>query len=292
MGGADLLWRCNLSTNSRQQMKIGEVYGRLVVQELLANGQVRCQCGCGQSKIVLAANLRHGHTKSCGCSHSRARTFHEGDVFRRLTIIELLPSKKAKCRCSCKQVVVVLRDSLRSGATQSCGCLQRETIAERSAKGTLARRRNAEQRAREGTPRGWRFIAYARKRATLECIYCGVRRNVDAYRMRDLICWLCVHTRCMFDDDFFFSRPRSSSPAGYVYISMGGHGAEVNRRTSITEHRLVFERFLGRFLDPDEVVHHIDGDRTNNCLSNLRLMSAAQHGKLHAAMHREMRTAA
>lgn len=39
----------------------------------------------------------------------------------------------------------------------------------------------------------------------------------------------------------------------------------------VLEHRLVVERRLGRYLLPGEVVHHIDGDPSNNADANLRL---------------------
>lgn len=39
----------------------------------------------------------------------------------------------------------------------------------------------------------------------------------------------------------------------------------------VAEHRLVMEGMLGRFLDPHEVVHHRDGDPTNNDPENLVL---------------------
>lgn len=49
----------------------------------------------------------------------------------------------------------------------------------------------------------------------------------------------------------------------------------------IDVHRFVMEQYLGRKLKRDEVVHHKDGDRANNYLSNLQLMSLSNHGKLH-----------
>lgn len=55
-----------------------------------------------------------------------------GDRFGRLLAIKLLPKRlnSAKrhwlCRCVCGQSVAVETSALRSGKTQSCGCLQRE----------------------------------------------------------------------------------------------------------------------------------------------------------------------
>ena len=46
----------------------------------------------------------------------------------------------------------------------------------------------------------------------------------------------------------------------------------------VLEHRLVMERHLGRYLTPDEVVHHKDGNPSNNDIDNLELFSSqAEH---------------
>lgn len=45
----------------------------------------------------------------------------------------------------------------------------------------------------------------------------------------------------------------------------------------IFEHRLVMALAIGRALLPSETVHHIDGDRSNNDLSNLQLRQG-KHG--------------
>lgn len=51
--------------------------------------------------------------------------------------------------------------------------------------------------------------------------------------------------------------------------------------TTRDEHRLVMERHLSRKLERFEVVHHIDGDKRNNDLSNLELQSLSEHSKHH-----------
>jgi len=49
----------------------------------------------------------------------------------------------------------------------------------------------------------------------------------------------------------------------------------------VKEHRLVMESHLGRKLTPDEEVHHISGNKLNNDISNLIILSKSDHAKLH-----------
>ena len=47
-------------------------------------------------------------------------------------------------------------------------------------------------------------------------------------------------------------------------------------------HRLVMEEHIGRELTKEEVVHHIDGDKSNNKLDNLMLLpNKAANSRLH-----------
>lgn len=47
------------------------------------------------------------------------------------------------------------------------------------------------------------------------------------------------------------------------------------------KYRLVMEKHLGRLLDKNEVVHHINGDITDNRIKNLQVMSQGEHARLH-----------
>lgn len=53
--------------------------------------------------------------------------------------------------------------------------------------------------------------------------------------------------------------------------------------TSDKNHRNVMESIVGRKLERNEIVHHIDGNRTNNDPSNLCLMTRSEHSALHRA---------
>ena len=61
-------------------------------------------------------------------------------------------------------------------------------------------------------------------------------------------------------------------------------------RGYIYEYRMVASATLGRPLTQDEVVHHIDGDVTNNSPENLQVMTQSEHCSLHTTqMHAEGR---
>ena len=49
----------------------------------------------------------------------------------------------------------------------------------------------------------------------------------------------------------------------------------------VYEYRLIMEKEIGRHLTTEEVIHHIDGNHTNNNINNLQIMSQSEHFKLH-----------
>ena len=76
---------------------------------------------------------------------------------------------------------------------------------------------------------------------------------------------------------------RSLTADGYIRITVPRDTPNCrplpkgNQYGSILEHRHVMQRHLGRPLRPGEQVHHKDGNRTNNAISNLELKASA-HG--------------
>lgn len=64
---------------------------------------------------------------------------------------------------------------------------------------------------------------------------------------------------------------------GYVLAKAPYH-PYANKRGYVPLHRLVMENYLGRYLTPrKELVHHIDGDRSNNNIQNLKLTTPSEH---------------
>ncbi|MDD5510675.1 MAG: HNH endonuclease [Dehalococcoidales bacterium] len=69
---------------------------------------------------------------------------------------------------------------------------------------------------------------------------------------------------------------KETNKEGYVLIYLPDH-PYCNSHGRVLEHRLVMERRLGRYLLPSEHVHHIDGIRSHNEDSNLKLLSPSDH---------------
>lgn len=68
---------------------------------------------------------------------------------------------------------------------------------------------------------------------------------------------------------------------GYVLIKQLKHPRARTNRGYIFEHILVMEEHLGRFLEKDEVVHHINEIKDDNRIENLRLMTNSNHITFH-----------
>lgn len=101
-----------------------------------------CDCKCGNRCHIPYSHLKSGSRISCGCY--RYRVYDEitiGLKVGRLKVLERSHTLDGsgtyyKCQCECGNKPEILGTSLRSGHTNSCGCLQKEKASETHYKGT------------------------------------------------------------------------------------------------------------------------------------------------------------
>lgn len=140
-----------IRTELRRSIKkdlTGQRFGRLLVLGLSPESKTgrirwRCLCDCGKEVDVNPASLMNGQTQSCGCLATEARKKVgasskgrpskrlidlTGKRFGRLTVQGRAENTKRgqvrwRCLCDCGKETIVLGVHLRSGHTQSCGCM-------------------------------------------------------------------------------------------------------------------------------------------------------------------------
>ena len=70
------------------------------------------------------------------------------------------------------------------------------------------------------------------------------------------------------------------TPKGYVQVLRKGH-PRADPNGYVFEHIVIWEQHTGIPVAPGFVVHHLDGNKTNNDISNLCLMTFGGHSSYH-----------
>ncbi len=118
----------------------------------------------------------------------------------------------------------------------------------------------------------------------IKCLNCGnifsdylaLKRKFCSFKCR--VKWFKTHKRK--PSNWKGGRIRYGSRNRYWAIFQPYHPF-TDCKGYVFEHRLIMERHLKRFLQPQEIIHHINFIPDDNRLENLKLLPKREHDKLH-----------
>lgn len=114
----------------------------------------------------------------------------------------------------------------------------------------------------------------------VDCDFCGNKAVKNSYEVRRNRLNFCGN-ECKNN---YFKKDGNPNWKGGKSVQ---HGYQLVRESVSSktpykrEHRAVMERYLGRKLEDWEIVHHINGDKTDNRIENLMVTTRSDHIKLH-----------
>lgn len=227
-----------------------------------------------------------------------------GTRFGRLTVVCYLHTDKHRkpvyqVLCDCGKEFYAAGGAMKTGNTNSCGCLHKERVKEMGQRPRVYNLKDGTQSlslagetfgkllvlsCKASDERGvlWECRCECGKIATLPtCVLmkgtesCGCLRGNSTGCIEAAVKSSARKRKAILlvpDED----KPRVLRQDGYVTISGMYHHPNANKRGVIKEHRYVMSKHLGRPLRDFENVHHINGVRSDNRLDNLELWIKSQ----------------
>lgn len=82
-----------------------------------------------------------------------------------------------------------------------------------------------------------------------------------------------------------YSHASQNKTNHYVKIKMPTHPYS-DSQGYIMQHRLIMEEYLGRYLLKEEIIHHINWDKSDNRIENLLITNASEHQQYHVRLRK------
>lgn len=190
-----------------------------------------------------------------------------GQTFGKLTVVSFAGSNRRRvmwlCKCECGTEKAVRGDSLTSGSTKSCGCINIKDLAgKKFGKLTVVRFAGTDERS------------HAKWLCKCEC---GNEKTVTGSSLtsgntKSCGCLTGSKHRKLREKGIFTKR---TDKYGYVIMRYPEH-PNSHKGGHLCEHTYVMSEHLGRPLKPNENVHHINGVRDDNRIENLELWCKSQ----------------
>lgn len=211
----------------------------------------------------------------------RPKIIEPGTKFGKLTFLRWIPStspRKALYRCDCGREKVIIATNVTTGRTVSCGCVSGVGMTNPINTGDVFGFWTVLGDGNDRYTKG----GHKRRTKSCKCI-CGRTKDVDVEALKHHKSRSCGCMNHLFQKP----KPHQGKPLivhGYRVIYKPDHKYATKWVCGpgyVFEHRYVMECFLGRALRPEEQVHHKDGNKLNNSLENLEVLSREEHARIH-----------